>query len=312
MLAKNKNMPADEQNTPHLTTYDHGIAHDGDVGIIVEMNTKRSPELADMGIAFTSIVNHYHRFCVLKGIPYDKNRIFISSIHPGSFWIHLLTEEANALLSAGIDSIISAIAKDFVLYLRGRISPFSEPGEPIPDTTKSELKDIMGFVHTIAKDPDSSQSMRSVIYTHDREDGSVKERTTAEFIFNSSEACAIVEKTERQVEKTGSESIEEVQNVAMDLKRIDRDDAKLDQPSGEYAVVRSIASNDLRLIYGTLKARTIIKMHIHDADGNPLYKTFRVDLQVIWRNRKRWAYKVTHVHEVINSLPVKEPTLFDS
>ena len=303
-----------KNNTSHPTTYGHAIARNGDAGIVVKIDTEQPVEFADIGIAFTSIANQYHRFCVSKGVPYDKNRIFIDSIHPGSIEVRLFIKIAGAML-LGIDSPAATVAMDFVDYFADRILSYSTQKGRVQDITKDELLDIERIATVVAKDLKGSQSVTSVIYEHSRQDGPLIERTTATFNFSSPEACTIVEETKRhRIEKANQPSVEEmqqeVQNVNMVFKRLDRDDAKLDQPSGEYAIVNSIAPDGLRLIYGDAEAKTIIKRHIHDSDGNVLYTTFRVDLQVIWRNRKRWAYRVTHVHKVINNLPAETQTLF--
>ena len=77
-------------------------------------------------------------------------------------------------------------------------------------------------------------------------------------------------------------------------------DTGLGKRTGERAVIESISDKDLPVIYASELAEQRIKHEIREADENVFKRGFVVDVNVEDRNGRPVAYRVTHVHQVID------------
>ena len=291
------------ENTSDPTPYGYGIARDGDMGIAVKIQTENRIELADLSNVYTSISNQYHRFCEENKLPYNKNRMRVNTIRPECINLILFIGAVAVYLPFVADTF--TIVDRFVQFIQRRSMPYTERNKWPQGMRRTDVSDIARSATAIAKDPNGSQSIASIIFEQDK--GLLRVRTKLEHKINTSQALTIVQETGKHLaemknlpEDIANTTVTEKKNVEMIFNQISRNDTKVNVPSEEYVFVDSISLNSVRLIYGTVKAKTMIRRQIHDSDDNALHKIFHVDLHVIWHKQKPWAYKVMLVHKISN------------
>jgi hypothetical protein len=86
----------------------------------------------------------------------------------------------------------------------------------------------------------------------------------------------------------------------MVFRRSDADSAKVGKRSGELVRIDDLSPRKLPLIYASDMAERQIKHEIAEAEDNIYKKGFVVDVNVELRAERPIAYRVMHLHQVID------------
>jgi hypothetical protein len=125
-------------------------------------------------------------------------------------------------------------------------------------------------------------------------------KVKAAFKFNTAEARIIrdqVEAARHQLERKTGDTVE---RVLLTFTRTDIGLPAVGQGTGERVKIESISDKSLPLIYASSLAEERMKYEIIEASENVYKKGFVVDVIIETRNGKPAAYKVSHVHDVID------------
>jgi hypothetical protein len=167
-------------------------------------------------------------------------------------------------------------------------------GGKAPDATVSQLRDFGDQVAAIANSPNSSLEVAAL----EIKDG--KKSVKAAFKFDTTQARDIREHVEEHLKQLEERSNATHQRVLMVFRRSDADGAKPGKRSGELVRIDEISSRKLPLIYASDLAERQIKHEIAEAEDNVYKKGFVVDVNVELRAERAVAYRVMHLHQVID------------
>ncbi len=148
-------------------------------------------------------------------------------------------------------------------------------------------------MQAIARDPDATSTLEAVTF----EDG--KRQVRAAMQFSTKEAKEAIKTIEAEYKRIEEKPDEPVKRVLMVFTRPDVHNAPTDRRSGERVLISEITDRSLALIYASDLSEQRIKHEIREADDNIFKKGFVVDVIVLRKNERPIAYKVTHVHDVI-------------
>jgi len=264
--------------------------------ISLKLDVPNAIELGDFVFAFTSLASAFDRFVQVNtpsAIVKPKATLFVQEVRQGSLLALLLPWWPTLAGFADDVGHILAIEKFVKLYGR-RLGLFASPKVEIPaDIKLSELKDFNEQVAAIANNPGSSLEVAAI----EIKDG--ERITKAAFRFDTTQARTIrdqVAMARQQIERRGGETS---QRVLMVFTRTDVGTPALGQSTGERVKIESISDRSLPLVYASDLAEERIKYEITEASENVYKKGFMVDVIVETRNGKPVAYKVAHVHQVI-------------
>ena len=248
-------------------------------------------ELLDFVSQFTSMANQYEKF-IRANYPElsGEAQIFVREMRSGSILADLIPWTLAVIDQ--IDRI--QIVEKFVREYGGKILSYAKPGGRTKDASKSDIKDIMGAVTAIANDPDGRAEYSVISY----EDGEKKLHVHIQIATNEARV-AVNELEQHKIELDKTERADHP-HVLMYFKRTDSGNTPMGKRSGERVIIEKISNNDLALVYASSLAEERIKYEIRHS---VIYeKGFDVDVNVEIKNGKPVAYRVTHVHNVIDIL----------
>lgn len=271
----------------------------GAVQIIVTLSTKKPIEIGDFVAAFTSVENQYEKF-VKERFPdaTGEAKIFVKQIKKGSIIAELLPFVPHALLNmqsaiGTMDQVL--IVDEFVRKYGGALKAYIKKDGKVEDATKSDLKDFMGAVVAIANDTDGKGSIKAAVF----EDG--KKKIKAKVEFNSTEAHRAVEHIEDHRRTLELKTNADYQRVLMVFRQSNVKDLPVGKRTGEWVTIDEIhPDRELPLIYASDLAEQRIKHEIREADDNVYKKGFVVNVNLQAKGPKPLAYRVTHLHQVID------------
>lgn len=264
--------------------------------IALKIDFKLPIDVLDFVSLFTSLEGQFEHFIRAKYPDFaSEARVFVKEIRPGSIEADLIT--AAGLIVPLMDHVL--IVEDFAKRYYERLSKYFKPGGRDADVSKSDLKDLLGAVSAIARDPEASSKIAVVKY----EDGKRDVRWAIQ--FDTSQARRAVEEIEnhrRELERvTGTD----YSRVLMTFSQSNIKTPPLGKRTGERVVIEEIADTELPLVYASQMAEEQIKHEIREADENVFKKGFVVDVNVQTRAGHPVAYRVTNLHQVID-LPDQE------
>ncbi|MEM6781563.1 MAG: hypothetical protein AAF569_06845, partial [Pseudomonadota bacterium] len=189
------------------------------------------------------------------------------------------------------------IIDSFVSTWTSRIKRYFKNGGRDENATKSDLKDILGTVSAISKDPDATAQIDFVTHT----DGKKEQKTV--FKFQTADAKIAQQELEKHIYELEKTDSVEFKRVTMVFVRPDSSSADIGKRSGEKVVIEEIGPDPKPLIYSSDLAEQKIKHELRSAESNVFKMAFIVDANIELRNSRPWAYRVHHVHQVI---PIEE------
>lgn len=265
--------------------------------IVVKIETKNPIELGDFVSEFTAVSSQYEKF-MRENYPdlSSEAQMFVKQVRQGSIVFELLPFVPLLLPLSNVVTPIEHInaVNDFVKHYGNRLKAYlNKSGRP-RDATKSDLKDFMGAVAAIAKDPKGKATIEAVAF----EDGKRKVRAAIRFSTpQATRAAQGIERHQRRLEKSASA---DHQRVLMVFKQSNVKDSPVGRRTGEWVQIEKISDKELPLIYASDLAEQRIKHEIREAEDNVYKKGFIVDVNVETRGGRPVGYRVTNSHQVID------------
>lgn len=252
-------------------------------------------ELGDFIGAFTAVANEYDRFVRQTHPEFAPNAtLFVREVRTGSYIAELIPWAYLGWTYATQSMGQVMVVDQFVRKYGARLTSYFQPGGRAEDASKSELKDFFDQVTAIANNPNSKAEIAAI----EIKDG--KRRVRAAIKFDTSQARTAQQQIEahrREIERT---SDVDHSRVLMVFTQTNVKTPGVGKRSGELVKIESISNRSLALIYASELAEARIKHEITEAEENVYKKGFVVDVNVELRNGKPVAYRVTHVHQVID------------
>lgn len=262
--------------------------------IELKISVDQPLELGDFVGSFTALGSEYERFMrVRDGWEDTHGKLYVRDIRQGSIIAHLLP--VLQLLPSIADSMAQVMAvEDFVRRYGSRILPYRRKGGRVEDVSKSELDDFHRQVAAIANNPGSKLSLAAIEVKNGQHE------TRAFFEFDTGEAKVIQEQIELHKLALEHQRGDTHERVLMVFTRSDVRSTKLGKRSGEQVRIESISHRSMPLIYSSSLAEEQIKYEITEAEDNVYKKGFIVDVSVERRQSRVAAYRVLHLHQVID------------
>lgn len=262
--------------------------------IRLKLDTEQPVELGDFVGAFTAIASEYDRYVRRTRPDADPNAtLFVREVRVGCIEADLipwLTGGGALLLMSNANTLA-----DFVKNYGGWLGRYVKKGGKLEDATSSQLKDFTAQVAAIANAPGSSLNVAAI----EIKEG--KQEVRAAFKFDTGEARAIREHVEDHRVEMEKRTDADHKRVLMQFTRSDIGNVKLGKRSGELVRIDAVGgSKRLPLIYASDLAEQRIKHEIKDAQDNVFKKGFVVDVNVEMAGERVIAYRVTHLHQVID------------
>jgi hypothetical protein len=259
--------------------------------IILRLEYKDPIELGDFVSTFTSIGNQFERF-IRSRYPDLKtgSEVFVKEIRPGSIEVDFIPYVGSimALMEHAV------VIEEFVRIYGERIGRYFNLGGRVKEASKSDLKDFMGAVEAVARDPQASSAIEAAYF----EDG--KKKIRAAFHFSTSAARKAVDEIEQHRREIEHGASSDYPRVLMVFSQSNIKDSALGKRTGERVIIEEISDRELPLVYASDLAEERIKHEIREADENVYKKGFIVDVNVQLRGGRPVAYRVTNLHQVID------------
>lgn len=266
--------------------------------IIVKIDTANPIELGDFVAEFTSVSSQYEKFMSDEHPELRPGaQMFVTKVRSGSIIFELLPF-APLILFGNSDTIIHQIeavnaVNEFIKFYGEKLRSFLGNGAA-KETNNSDLKDLMGTVAAIAKDPKGKASIESVVF----EDG--KRKVRAAIRFDTKQANRAVKKIEAQQRKLEKRGHVDHPRVLMIFRQTNVKNPPLGKRTGEWVTIEDISDKELPLIYASELAEQQIKHEITHEEDNVFKKGFVVDVNLQTRGDRPVAYRVTSLHQVID------------
>ena len=268
--------------------------------IRLKLDIDEPVEIADFVSAFLAISAQYERY-VAREHPKTAGgaRLFVREVRVGCIEADLVPQVVTALAVVG-GSIVAGMATantvhEFVERWGGTLQRLGKRrGERLEGATKSELQSIMQQVAAVALVPGSKLELSAISTTNHGQE------VTALKVITSTEAAMAAENANYQRIEMEKTTDVDHKKVLLRLTRTDTRRGKVGKKAVEHAVIESISPRDLALIYASDLAEQRMRHEIVSENENVYWKGFVVDVNVEFSRGKPVAYRVMHVHNVID------------
>ena len=276
--------------SPYVRAMEGGLPY-----IRLRLDVPSVIELSAFVGAFTSLASEYERFMRSDQGKAADASLYVGEVRQGSIVAVLIPAVASAfpVLATTAGQILDL--EEFVRRYSQRLGLFLKPRSPqLGEISKTELRDFSEQVAAIANAPNASIEVAAI----EIEDG--QHKVKAAFKFDTKQAREIQDKVELARQQIDHASGAEHARVLMTFTRSDIRGAALGKRSGELVQIEIVSDRSLPLIYASELAEQQIKHEIADAEDNVYKKGFIVDVNVETQRGKPVAYRVTHLHQVID------------
>ena len=263
--------------------------------IILNIDVEQPVEIGDFVSVFTALSSQYDKFMRANYPDLSPDAdIYITEVRKGSIEADLLPWAL-----ASLPAIISVmdqmqIVENFIRSYGNRLSAYFAIGGRDENANSSDLKDFMGAVSAIANDPDGAGTLEAATY----EDGKKQIRAAIKFTTKQAKmAVGEIAAHRRELEKEDSA---QHKRVLMTFRQSNIKDTEIGKRTGEKVRIEVVSDKDLALIYASDLAEQRIKHEIREADDNVYKKGFIVDANVEIKGGRPIAYRITHVHQIID------------
>jgi hypothetical protein len=273
-----------------------GYMQSGSPYIVLKLDTTEPIELGDFVSAFTSVASQYDQFMRAHHPDLAPDAtVFVKEVRVGCIEADLIPWAALSGLPAMVgvmDQML--IVEEFVKLYGRRLGAYFTPGGRDETATPSDLKDFMGQIASIAKDPDASATISSVSF----KDG--ERKITASVTFDTKQAQSATQEIVHHRLQLDHKDGNVYERVLMMFSQSNKKIAEIGKRTGERVVIPSISDRDIAIFYASELAEQRIKHEILHGDANVYKKGFVVDVRAEMRNGKVIAYRISNVHEVID------------
>lgn len=259
--------------------------------ILLNIDYSQPIEVLDFISLFTSIEDQFDRY-LRDRYPDIKpqTQVFVKEIGRGSIEADLI-----ATIGAIIPWIEHAVVlEDFVRRYGERLGRYFNLGGRDQTASKGDLKDFMGAVTAIAKDPNGASTISAARYV----DG--KKMITATVRFDTKQARVAADEIEHHRRELEQGQAADYERALMTFVQSNIKNATIGKRTGEWVVIEDISEKSLPLVYASELAEQRIKYETREAEDNLYKKGFIVDVNLQMKGGRPVAYRVTNVHQVID------------
>jgi len=259
--------------------------------LIFTIDYSQPIEILDFISLFTSIEDQFDRY-MRDRYPDIKpqTQVFVKEIRPGSIVADLI-----AWAGALVPYIEHAVVlEDFVIRWGARLGKYFVLGGRDETASKGDLKDFMGAVTAIAKDPNGASTIAAARFV----DG--KKQITAVVKFDAKQARLAADQIEQHRRELEQGGAADYQRVLMTFVQSNIKDVTVGKRTGEWVAIEDISEKPLPLVYASELAEQRIKYETREAEDNLYKKGFIVDVNLQMKGGRPVAYRVTNVHQVID------------
>lgn len=273
----------------HKSYYE--LMQDSPGHIVVQIDVQDPVELLEFTGLFLALANQYERFIKTEYPDIEGGaQIFVRELRSGSMIADLVPWAVSTIEMMDRALIVEQFVKNYA----SRIMAYFNTGGRLSDTSKTELADILRAVTPIANDPKGTATIEAITY----EDKERKVRATLK--FNTRQAKTATKEIEKHRIELERSAAADHERVLMIFKRTDIRYVEVGKRSGERVVIEAISPKDLPLVYASRLAEDRVKDVLKYSDENVFKKAFDVDVNVETRDGKPIAYRVKHVHDIID------------
>jgi hypothetical protein len=261
-------------------------------GLELKINTKDPIDLHDYAYGFIAISNLYSKFIKEKypKANVDDCKLLVKEVHHGSVITEMIAY-SSALLPAlsDINTMIS-----FVKHVENILISYFKSGARNSKLTNSDIKDFLSSAQQIASLENSAVEIAALKYK-DKE-----KEVHCFFQFNNKEANIAIQNLKQEKLEREKTKDSEFHKVLMKFHQANTVKGKTRKKTGEKVIIEHISKKALPLIYVSVLAEEKIKHETLLSNGNPFSKGFIVDVSIETVNKVAKAYKIIHLHDVIN------------
>lgn len=266
----------------------------GNPFIRLRLEVDQPVELGEFVGAFTAMAAEFDRYAKENAPGVDPGAtLFVKEVRAGSIEADLIPWVIGGGLITAAASAVTVF--DFVEKYGGKLKQYLKPGGRVPEATKADLKHFHDQVAAIAKEPGSNIEVAAIEIVEG------KRIVRSAFRFNSGQAAEITNRIEEHQAEITHRETSDHPRVSMVFTRTDTGKAATGKRSGEKVRIEAISPKPRPLIYASDLAEQRIKHEIRDGEDNVYKKVFIVDVNVETLKEKPFAYRVTHVHQVIDA-----------
>lgn len=268
--------------------------------IRLKLDTNSPIEMGEFVGAFTALASQYDRYIRTESPDADPEAtLFVNDVREGCIEADLIPWLAGSAVAVGGAITIMASANTVHQFVEryGKLLKFyKKKGARDPDISLGQLGEVVDQVSAIASDPKAFLEIAAIEY----ENGEQRARVALK--FTARDAREIRDNARdhlREKERTANATHP---RVLMTFAQSRKKSSKLGtKRTGDRVIIEKIApGRDLPLVYASPMAEAAIKQHIREAQENVYLKAFDVDVNVELVGDKPIAYRVTHLHEVID------------
>lgn len=278
-------------DNPEWRTYRQAM-ETGQPFIRLKLDIDEPVEIGDFVAAFVALAAQYDRFVAREPDgEAGSAKLFVREVRVGCIEADLVPIAASGLL---LGMAAANTVYDFVEKYGGLLKRLGRRrGEKVEGATKSDLQAIMQQVAAVASVPGSKLELSAVV----TEQG--VQRTTAFHVLTSNEAKTASENAQQQRLEMAKTTDADFKRVLLRFTRADTRPSKVGKRASEQAVIEAISPKGLGIIYASDLAEQRIRHEIVERDS-VFWKGFVVDVNVEYSQGRPVAYRVMHVHDVID------------
>lgn len=268
--------------------------------IRLKLDIDEPVEIGDFVAAFLAISTQYDRYLSSTQPKASGGaKLFVREVRVGCIEADLVPWlVGGGLLTTAIAGMAAAnTVHDFVEKWGGTLKRLGRgKGERLEGATKSELQTIMQQVAAVAAIPGSKLELSAMITSNGVEEA------TAVRVVTSNEARQAADNAAQQRLEMEQTSDADHKRVLLRFTRTDTKRGKVGKRAVEQAVVESVSPKERAVIYASDLAEQRIRHEIIERES-VYWKGFIVDVNVEYSQGKPVAYRVLHVHDVIDLPP---------
>lgn len=263
---------------------------ENDAYLSITLNTTDPIEIRNFARLFVAIDDQFRRHTEdthpdLKG----EVKIYIRELKSGSLIADIVPIIGAAIVYMEAYVVVTGFAKK----LKDIIATYMD-GQKKENASKKDIDNVIDLCKTVAHDKDGEANIESVRYS------SEGEKRNLEIKFGTPEARRAIAAAKAHMEELNTADSAEHERVLMVFERSSIKDISIGKSSGERVIIEGIDQKSRPLIYASDLSERQIKHVIRNSDDNIFKKGFIVDVHVQIRKKKVVAYRVTHLHQIID------------
>jgi hypothetical protein len=269
----------------------------GEPFIRLKLDIDEPVEIGDFVAAFVAVSAQYDRY-LTRDHPQGSGgaKLFVREVRVGCIEADLVPWLIGGGLFTGTIAAMTAAntVHDFVEKWGGTLQRLGKrKGERLAGATKSDLQTIMQQVAAVAAIPGSRLELSAIV----TKDGI--QETTAIKVLTSNEARVAADNATQQRLEMEQTTEADHKRVLLRFTRADTKRGRVGKKAVEQAIIETISPKELAVIYASDLAEQRIRHEIVERDS-VFWKGFVVDVNVEFSRGKPVAYRVMHVHDVID------------